>query len=144
MEVDIMDNENVKIAINSIGNRLLDKGFNINGDWLGYYDEYVLYFEPHKYQDYEGNTVESEWGDLEIHSKIKVFNPYLYVGGDGYEYELLSELSMNKELWQKVKEQIRKMGKVINGKKVCFNNPYPTPRVEFIDGSDVPTNGFYE
>ena len=142
-----MDENTINIAIESISNRLLDKGFNINGDWLGYYDEYALHFEPHKYQDYEGNTVESEWGDLEIHSKIKVFNPYLYVGGDGYEYEKLSELSISVDLWKEVKKVIRNgtYGNYkIDGKKVCFDNPYPAQRVEFYQGSDVSINGYYE
>lgn len=137
--------EYIDKAIESIDNRLLDKGFNICGDWLGYYDEYALYFVPRKHVNWYGEEETSEWGTLEIHTKTKVFNPYKYCGGDGYEYEKIGEFSILENQWKDVRTYLYRNNYMINDKKVCcFDNPYPEPRVEFYQGSDVPINGRYE
>ena len=122
-------------AIESISNRLLDKGFNALGYWLGYYDEYVLHYVPDEH--YGG------YGNLEIHCKYDVRNDNVY---GGYEtiYEKLSEFSILEKQWELVEKHIIMKGYVVDGKKVCFENPYPTPRVMFYQGSDVPLNGDYE
>lgn len=131
-------------AIEMLDYRLIDRGFNVCGDWLGYYDKYCLYYVPKIYQEWNGKTKISDWGFIEIHSKDKVFNPYKYVGGDEYEYEKLGEYQITEELWEEIKKQIIKNNYIINKKKICFDNPYPEPRVRFYQGSDVPISGNYE
>lgn len=130
----IEENQWLPKAIELIGHRLVSRGFNINNDWLGYYDEYALHYIPSEC---------GEWGIVEIHSKRGVFNPYKFVGGDGYEYEKLGEFDIYDKQWEVIKEYIIWTGKEIDGKKVCFDDPY-YERPRFIGGSDVPINGYYE
>ena len=130
-------------AIEMLNYRLIDRGFNINQEWLGYYDKYVLHYIPEKHWNgYEEETL--SWGTLEIHEKQKVFNPYKYCGGSGIEYEKLNELSIYKKQWEVIEKYIRFNDYKIGEKKVCFDNPYPKPRIEFYQGSDVPISGRYE
>ena len=54
-------------------------------------------------------------------------------------------MEMDEKRWEIIEEFIRFDGYQVYGKKVdLYSNPYPRPRVEFIDGSDVPVNGYYE
>ena len=140
----IKENEWLPKAIEMLNMRLIDRGFNVLDDWLGYYDEYVLHYVPQTYINNRGEKEVLNWGKLEIHCKEKVFNPYKYCGGNGYEFEKLTEMSMKEKHWKIIKQYIRLDDYQVCGKKVCFDNPYPRPRVEFIDGSDVPVNGYYE
>ena len=140
----IEENEWIPQAIESISNRLLDKGFNICGDWLGYHDAYVLHYVPHTYYNREGEEVCSQQGELEIHTKEEVFNPYKYCNGKGYEYEKIAEFSILESQVEILKKYLYLTGREIDGKKVSFENPYPRQRVEFYQGSDVPINGDYE
>ena len=132
-------------VINAIERRLIDRGFNVLGDFLGYYDKYVLWYVPNTYQNYDGEVETSKWGHVEIHSKEKVFNPYKYCGGYGFEYEKLGELSITQELWDMTKKCIYKLNLFsFDGKEICFDDPYPEPRTIYYQGSDVPISGRYE
>ena len=122
-------------AIESISNRMLDKGFNALGYWLGYYDEYCLHYVPSEH--YGGS------GNLEIHCKYEVRNDYVY-GGYRTIYEKLGDFDILEKQWKLVKKHIIMNGHMVDGKKVCFDDPYPRQPVEFIDGSDVPVGGYYE
>ena len=96
----IEENEWLPKAIEMLNMRLIDRGFNCENKWLGYYDEYVLHYEPRRYQNYEGEWEKMDWGKLEIHEKHEVFNPYKYCGGKGTEYRngvyLLRSLMSNR------------------------------------------------
>lgn len=138
------ENDWLEKAVEMLDYRLIDKGFNINNQWLGYYDEYALHYVP---QIYVNNRCEKEvlnWGKLEIHNKKRVFNPYTYCNGKGIKYEKLNEFSIYREQWDVIKKYIVLNSHKVGEKKVCFDNPYPEPRVEFYQGSDVPINGYYE
>ena len=139
----IEENKWLPKAIEMLNMRLIDKGFNVLDQWLGYYDEYVLHYVPNTYYNgYEEEVL--NWGKLEIHKKSRVFNPYKYCNGKGIEYEKLTEMEMKEKHWKVIKKYILFNDHKVNEKKVCFDNPYPRPRVEFIDGSDVPVSGYYE
>lgn len=130
----VEENQWLPKAIEMLNFRLVDRGFNVLDDWLGFYDEYVLHYIPSEY----GN-----WGTVEIHSKEEVFNPYKYCNGKGFEYEKLGEFTLYKRQWETIEKYIRFDGYQVYGKKVCFDNPYPNPQPNFIDGSDV-TGYYYE
>lgn len=125
-------------AIELLDYRLIDRGFNINLQWLGYYDEYVLHYVPQTHINNRGEKEVLNWGKLEIHNKQKVFNPYKYCNGNGVEYEKLNEFSIYKKQWDVIEKYIRLNDYKVGEKKVCFDNPYPRPRVEYIGDSDVP------
>lgn len=133
-------------VIEMIDGKLLDKGYSCDGEWLGYYDEYVLHYARGKRcYDHEMDywfTRDSK--TLEVHSKHKVFNPYKFVGGDGHEFRKISEMNITKEKWEIVEKWIRWNDYTINGKKIdLFSDPY-YERPRFYQGSDVPLNGYYE
>lgn len=141
----IEENEWLPKAIEMLNMRLIDRGFNCENKWLGYYDEYVLHYTPQRYQNYDGEWEKMDWGKLEIHEKHEVFNPYKYCGGKGTEYTKLAEIEMTEKRWETIEKFIRFDGYQVYGKKVdLYSNPNPRPRVEFINGSDVPINGYYE
>lgn len=141
----IAENEWLPKAIEVLSLRLIDKGFNVHNKWLGYYDTYVLHYIPRKYWNDEYEDFEiMDWGTLEVHSKTKVFNPYKFCGGEGNEYEKLSEMEMTTERWKIIEEYIRWDDLQVCGKKVdLLSDPY-YERPRFIGGSDVPINGYYE
>lgn len=141
----IKENEWLPKAIEMLNLRLIDKGFNVFMNWMGYYDEYVVYFKPKRIYSHEDDCYKTmKWGNLEVHSKTKVFNPHKFVGGDGYEYEKLAEMEIHKDMWKPIKRYISLSDYQINGKKIdIFSDPY-YQRTEFIGGSDVPVNGYYE
>lgn len=130
-------NEWLDKAMELLDHRLVSRGFNVLDQWLGYYDEYCLHFIPNPH--YEDGS-----GTVEIHSKEEVFNPYKYCGGKGIEYEKLGEFSMYYRQWETLRGHIIGNDYKVGNKNVCFDNPYPTPRPQFIDGSDVPISGYYE
>lgn len=134
-EIMTYDKTFVGQAIESISNRMVDKGFNALGYWLGYYDEYALHYVA---DEHFGGC-----GNVEIHCKYEVRNDNVY---GGYEtiYEKLGEFTILEKQWKLVKKHIIKNHYIVDGKKVCFDNPYPTQPTMFIDGSDVPVNGYYE
>ena len=142
----IEENEWLPKAIEMLNMRLLDKGFNCNVDWLGYYDEYVVCYKPRKHWSAKDECYETlKWGDIEIHSKTKVFNPYKFVGGDGYEYEKLAEIDMITEhMWEIIEKYIIYNDYHIDGKKIDIHSDPYYERPRFINGSDVPINGYYE
>lgn len=141
----IAENEWLPNAIEMLNMRLLDKGFNVLGDWLGFYEEYVVFYKPREHWSAEDDCYEKlDWGDIEIHSKTKVFNPYKFVGGDGYEYEELSEMMVNEKMWEVIKSYIIYNDYQIGGKKVDIHSDPYYERPRFIGGSDVPINGYYE
>lgn len=131
-------------AIEMLNYRLIDRGFNINQEWLGYHDKYVLHYVPQTYINNRGKEEALEWGILEVHCKKKVFNPYKYCNGNGVEYKKLNEFSIYKKQWEVMEKYIRFNDYKVGEKNVCFDNPYPRPRVEFYQDSDVPINGNYE
>lgn len=141
----IQENEWLPKAIEMLNMRLLDKGFNVFKNWMGFHDEYVVCFKPQRHYSYEDDCeVEMDWGYIEVFSKTKVFNPYKFVGGDGYEFELISKMEIKKDMWKPIERWIVLSDYKIDGKKIdIFSDPY-YHRTEFIDGSDVPVSGYYE
>ena len=139
------ENEWLPKAIEMLNLRLLDKGFNVFMEWMGYHEEYVVAFKTKRHYSYEDDCyVKMSWGNIEIFSKTKVFNPHKFVGGDGYEYEKLSEMEIHKDMWKPIKRWISLNGHEIDGKKIdLYSDPY-YKRTEFIGGSDVPVSGYYE
>ena len=99
----VEENEWLPKAIEMLNMRLIDRGFNVLDDWLGYYDEYVLHYVPQTYINNRGEKEVLNWGKLEIHCKEKVFNPYKYCNGDGYEFEKLTEMTMKEKHWKIIK-----------------------------------------
>lgn len=141
----IEENKWLPKAIEMLNLRLLDKGFNCMNDWLGFYDEYTLHYSPNQWWSAEDECYkELNWGTLEIHSKTKVFNPYKFVGGDGYEYEKLAEMEIQKDMWKPIKSYIILSDYKIDGKKIDIHSDPYYERPRFIGGSDVPINGHYE
>lgn len=139
----IEENEWLPKAIEMLNMRLIDRGFNVLDQWLGFYDEYCLVYVPEKLWNGEYYE-ELNWGKLEIHSKTNVFNPYKFCGGYGYEFKKLTEMNMKEKHWNIIKEYIVFNDYKINDKKVdVLSDPY-YKRIEFIDGSDVPINNDYE
>jgi len=100
------ENEWLPKAIEMLNMRLIDRGFNCENKWMGFHDEYTLCYNPQKYINYEGEYETANWGYLEVYSKTKVFNPYKFVGGDGYEFELLTEMEINENMWETIEEYI--------------------------------------
>ena len=143
LETLVNENEWLLKAIEMVNLRVVDRGFNVHFKWLGFYDNYCLHYVPECWVNYKGVREELNWGYLEVHSKEKVFNPYAYCGGYGYEYEELGKMVMNEKMWGVIKKYIMYNDYEIDGKKICFDNPY-YERVEFYQGSDVPINGEYE
>jgi hypothetical protein len=141
----VQENEWLPKAIETLNLRLIDKGFNVFMEFMGYHDEYVLCFNQRRFYSHEDDCYKtSDWGKLEVHSKTKVFNPYKFVGGDGYEYEKLSEMEIHKDMWKPIKRWISLNDHIVNGKKIdLYSDPY-YKRTEFIGGSDVPLSGRYE
>lgn len=141
----ISENKWLPKAIEMINMRLLDKGFNCMREWLGYHKEYAICYIPSEHWSAEDECYEElSWGVLEIHSKTKVFNPYKFVGGDGYEYEKLAEMEIYKDMWKPIKMYISMSDYQIDGKKIDIHSDPYYERPRFIGGSDVPTNGYYE
>ena len=140
----IEENQWLPKAIEMLHLRLIDKGFNVLDQWLGFYDTYTLHYVPKEWINNRGEKETLNHGTLEIHSKEKVFNPYKYCGGDGYEYELLTTMSIREKHWNVIEKYIRFNDYKVYDRKVCFDDPYPEQPIEFIDGSDVPISGYYE
>lgn len=139
----IKENKWLPKAIEMLNMRLLDIGFNCENRWLGFHEEYVLQYVPKEH--WSGEEYETlNWGEIEIYSKTKVFNPYKFVGGDGYEFEKLTEMSINEEMWEVIKKYIIWNHHQIDNKKIDLHSNPHYERIEFIDGSDVPINGEYE
>ena len=140
----IEENEWLPKALEMLHLRLIDRGFNVLDQWLGFYDIYTLYYVPNKWINNHGQKEILDHGTLEIHNKEKVFNPYKYCNGDGYEYELLTTMNIKEKHWNIIQKYIRFNDYKLYDKKISFDNPYPEQPIEYNDGSDVPISAYYE
>ena len=99
-------------------------------------------------QDYilSENEKFSERGNTISYIKRNELEEYYnaFVGGDGYEFEKLTEMEMTEKMWKVIEKYIMWNDYQIDGKKIdLYSDPY-YERVRFIGGSDVPINGHYE
>ena len=109
------------------------------------YNEYCISFHIKEYYNHEDDCIKfSNYGDLTIHGKDKVFNPYKFPRGDGYEFDFLGKIKIEQNQWEIIKKFIIYNNYYIDNKKIdIHSNPYY--RIpEYINGSDVPINGRYE